>query len=543
MGATSFSTTTTCSTATSAVAVAASTLAAWGVYTYLTYDPRWWWIKRERSPKEVKNQPGWKTELIHGAVAPGWEPVHEEFVANFERRGELGASVCIYYKGKGEKVVDLWGGYRDREKQLPWTSDTLCPTFSIIKGISAFALLLQESRGKLDFDEKVSKYWPEFAQEKKQDVTISQLIDHTVGVAGIDPPVTLAMIQEDARNHTKTVRNHFAAAQMEWPNPGDYKGYMALILGFCESALVELTDDQERTIGSYLRDEVFVPLGIQDELYASVPSDNNNKIAKLDAMTGIEPLWPKSTGFPVEFFRNILLRPKSYAARALRNPQLSNMPRCMNYDRRDVQACEIPAANGLATARAIATVFRAAERAIHLSRSPQGKDQDNHMAFMLSKDNPLGLSHKALNRCLAPPQPGNCNGWVDEVLGIECCVGAGFVQAAPGHEVDLTNSPSTKDGQFWSVPSGFGSPGASGSLGYCDPDAQIAYAYLPNRCGQCVEDPRDICLRTKMYQVVEKLRNETGEPPLPKSKSLASLTAPHYLTRRYMEGHPELAPL
>lgn len=538
MGAPS-SSTTTYSTATSAVAVAASTLAAWGVYTYLTYDPRWWWTKRAKSPKEVKNQPDWKKELIHGTVSQGWEPVYDEFVANFDRRGELGASVCVCYKG--EKVVDLWGGYRDREAQLPWTSDTLCPTFSIIKGISAFALLLQESRGKLDFDEKVSKYWPEFAQHDKQDVTISQLINHTAGVAGIDPPVTLAMLQEDANHRTKTVRNHIAEAQMEWPNPGDYKGYMAIILGFYESALVELTDDQERTIGSYLRDEVFVPLGIQEEIYTSVSSDNKCKIAKLDAMTGIEPLWPKSTGFPVEFFRNILLRPKSYTARALRNPQLSNMPSCMDYDRQDVQACEIPAANGLATARAIAKVFLAAERAIYLSRSPHGKGLEDNVAFMLSEDNPLGLSKKALDRCLSPPQPGICNGWIDEVLGIECCFGEGFVKASSTDEIGLMNSHTTRYRRFWSVPNGFGSPGASGSLGYCDPDAQIAYAYIPNRCGQCFEDPRDICLRTKMYQVVEKLRSEAGEPPLP--KSLAGLTAPHYLTQRYMEGHPELAPL
>lgn len=213
----------------------------------------------------------------------------------------------------------------------------------------------------------------------------------------------------------------------------------------------------------------------------------------------------------------------------------------MDYDRQDVQACEIPAANGLATARAIAKVFLAAERAIYLSRSPHGKGLEDNVAFMLSEDNPLGLSKKALDRCLSPPQPGICNGWIDEVLGIECCFGEGFVKASSTDEIGLMNSHTTRYRRFWSVPNGFGSPGASGSLGYCDPDAQIAYAYIPNRCGQCFEDPRDICLRTKMYQVVEKLRSEAGEPPLP--KSLAGLTAPHYLTQRYMEGHPELAPL
>ena len=138
-----------------------------GAYTYYTWDNRWWWTKRAASPLEVKNKPNWENTLVHGFAKPGpsytrtiyfvtspsacgllydhtttgFEAVREEFVENFRTRGELGAAVCVVYRG--ETVVDLWGGYRNRETQEPWDADTLAPLFSATKGVTAFALALQ----------------------------------------------------------------------------------------------------------------------------------------------------------------------------------------------------------------------------------------------------------------------------------------------------------------------------------------------------------------------------------------------------------------
>ena len=55
----------------------------------------------------------------------------------------------------------------------------------------------------------------------------------------------------------------------------------------------------------------------------------------------------------------------------------------------------------------------------------------------------------------------------------------------------------------------------------------------------CVLDPRDHALRDKMYRAVQRVREAEGLAPL----DLAARTEPHYLTRRYIERHPELAPL
>src|SRR6478736_2793523 len=95
--------------------------------------------------------------LISGSVTPGFEPVRDAFIENFTRRGELGAACCIYQHGA--KVVDLWGGVRDRASGEPWRADTMVVVHSTTKGLSAMVLALAHSRGWLDYDERVSTYW------------------------------------------------------------------------------------------------------------------------------------------------------------------------------------------------------------------------------------------------------------------------------------------------------------------------------------------------------------------------------------------------
>ncbi|TML25928.1 MAG: beta-lactamase family protein, partial [Actinobacteria bacterium] len=95
---------------------------------------------------------------IGGSVAPGFEAVRREFERNFAERRELGAA-CAAYVG-GEKVVDLWGGVRDARDGAPWQEDTLVLVYSTSKGLSAMTLALAHSRGWLDYDERVTAYWP-----------------------------------------------------------------------------------------------------------------------------------------------------------------------------------------------------------------------------------------------------------------------------------------------------------------------------------------------------------------------------------------------
>lgn len=129
---------------------------------------------------------------VHGTVAPGWQAVREAFVGNFEARGEVGAACCVYHRS--EKVVDLWGGVRERETESPWQADTWVPVFSLTKGMSSMAMALAHSRGWLDFDERVASYWPEFSQNGKERITVRQLLAHLAGLSALDEPITLGII-------------------------------------------------------------------------------------------------------------------------------------------------------------------------------------------------------------------------------------------------------------------------------------------------------------------------------------------------------------
>jgi CubicO group peptidase (beta-lactamase class C family) len=127
-----------------------------------------------------------KQLVIDGAVSRGLEPVREAFIENFTRRGELGGACCIYQHG--EKVVDLWGGLRDRASGEPWREDTMVVVHSTTKGLAAMVMALAHSRGWLDYDARVATYWPEFAQNGKERTTVRQLLAYQAGLFAFDEP-------------------------------------------------------------------------------------------------------------------------------------------------------------------------------------------------------------------------------------------------------------------------------------------------------------------------------------------------------------------
>ncbi len=133
-------------------------------------------------------------QLISGTVAPGFEEVERQFRRNFAERGEIGAACAVYHRG--EKVVDLWGGFRDHRSKAPWEEDTLVLVFSTTKGLAAMAMAVAHSRGLLDYNEQVAAYWPEFAAAGKGEVTVAQLLSHQAGLCVIDEPLSLESLSD-----------------------------------------------------------------------------------------------------------------------------------------------------------------------------------------------------------------------------------------------------------------------------------------------------------------------------------------------------------
>jgi len=131
---------------------------------------------------------------IRGYVKPGFEPVRQAFVENFARRGELGGGCCVFRHG--EKVVDLWGGIRNKHTGEPWEEDTMVIVYSTTKGMAAMTLAIAHSRGWLDYDQPVCNYWPEFAQQGKEKITVRQLLAHQAGLFTLDVPVDRDLVSD-----------------------------------------------------------------------------------------------------------------------------------------------------------------------------------------------------------------------------------------------------------------------------------------------------------------------------------------------------------
>ena len=166
----------------------------------------------------------------HGLVLGGWEPVREAFADNLASGRDVGAGVAVYHRG--QLVVDLRGGFFDRSRTAPYAHDTLQLVFSTTKGVTAIAVGMCVDRGLLDYDEKVSAYWPEFAAAGKGDITVSQLLSHQAGLFSVDAPVTLA----DALDWA-TITGRLAEQAPLW-EPGTTHGYHALTYGWLAGELV-----------------------------------------------------------------------------------------------------------------------------------------------------------------------------------------------------------------------------------------------------------------------------------------------------------------
>ena len=387
---------------------------------------------------------------IGGEVAPGFEGAREAFVENFRSRRELGGAICAYVRG--EKVVDLWGGIRNKATRQPWEEDTMVIVHSTSKGLSAMTLAVAHSRGWLDYEERVSRYWPEFAQHGKERVTVRQLLAHQAGLYALDEPVDRALVADFDRLAAVLARQKPA-----WP-PGTRQGYHAVTLGFYEGELLRRVDPQHRTLGRFFEDEIARPLGL--DVYIRLPEDIPN--ARLATLAPPRK-WDMLLGFPPRLLLEVVNR-RSKIVRALRGSELP-----LDTERVYARNLEIPAGGGVGTARAIAhaySVFAAGGGGLRL------------------RPDTLAL--------LAAPAVRPAYGFVDECLKGEVEYSLGFM----------------KPNASWPFgsPGAFGAPGAGGSFGFADPATAVGYAYITSQSGTSLTgDPRDVALRKALREAVAAL--------------------------------------
>lgn len=398
---------------------------------------------------------------VGGSVASGFEAVRREFERNFAERGEVGAAVAAYWRG--EKVVDLWGGRRALDQDAPWEEDTMIVVFSTTKGLAGLTVAWAVDRGRLDYDAPVARYWPEFARGGKGEVTVRQLLGHEAGLVALDEPLSIHRMHD-----LDGVARILARQTPSW-RPGTRHGYHAMTIGLYEQELVRRTDPEHRTLGRIFREELAGPLGA--EVYIGLPKAiPDRRLARIQPFSRGRALRAlPSTPSP------LLLRilwPRSLLHRSMLFTDVDW------NDRRSLEV-EVPAGNGVGTARGIARVY---------SAFAEGGAE-------------LGVGAKTLARLTAPPAFPEAR---DAVLGVPARYALGFLRPGRG-------------ARFGSSPRAFGTPGAGGSFAFADPDAHLAYAYVMNRTGFFLfDDPREKALRDAVQAAVARLasaRRPRPEPP------------------------------
>jgi CubicO group peptidase (beta-lactamase class C family) len=390
------------------------------------------------------------TIQAQGQVAPGFEEVRAEFERNFTRRGDVGAAVAAYWRGK--KVVDLWGGRRAPTGADPWTEDTMVVVMSTTKGMSAMTLALANARGWLDYEAPVASYWPEFAQNGKAGVTVRQLLGHEAGLVLLDEQLTLEKLRD-----LDYMARLLARQKPAWP-PGTRHGYHTITIGLYMQELMRRVDPRHRTLGRVFRDEIAGPLGLA--FYIGLPREvPANRVATVKTLSPWRGLLALRYTPPAVTLK--MITPGSLLRRTFVG--LGADPNDRSY-----LEAEVPAGNGVGTARALARAY---------SAFAEGGTE-------------IGITPETFERVTAPPE---VTGRKDAVLGVPSYFSLGFLRPGP-------------EPFFGSSPRALGAPGAGGSFAFADPDAHLGFAYVMNKLDFYLEnDPREKALRDAVYRAMARL--------------------------------------
>ena len=398
--------------------------------------------------------PGGQHAIAHGEVASGFEHVRVEFERNFTDRGEIGAAVAAYWRG--EKVVDLWGGRRVPDGDAPWEEDTMVVVNSTTKGLAAMTLAVANARGWLDYDALVARYWPEFAQAGKEQVTVRQLLGHEAGLVWLDEDVPFERVRD-----LDAMARLLARQKPAWP-PGTRRGYHAMTVGLYMQELLRRVDPAHRTLGRFFDEEIAAPLHL--DFYIGLPREiPDRRLARL------------LTFSPARALRALPNTPGPLAIRVLWPWSL--LRRSMLFadmdpnDRRTLEI-ELPAGNGVGTARAIARAYSAFAEG--------GRE--------------LGITPATLARITEPPATFRTK---DVIMGVPSYLSLGFLR--PGPEIAFGTSPRA-----------FGTPGAGGSFGFADPDTRLGFAYVMNKLDfHIFDDPREKALRDAVHRAIAALERSS----------------------------------
>lgn len=347
------------------------------------------------------------------------------FDRNFRDRGEIGASVSVWWQGV--ELLSHGHGWREREKTTPWDHQTCVPVYSATKGPASATLLTALHQYGLSPETPVREVWPRFPLPN---ATFAHLLSHQCGLAALDQ-------RANVWDHHECV----AAIEAQSPawHPGDGHGYHPRTFGtLLEEPVRKLTGS---TLGAFWRQSIADPLNL--DFWIGLPPSESSRVAKL--YPGKADKSDLTDGFYREFNTEGSLTRRAFTSpRGLHAVQEMNDPKAWSAG--------FPAMGGVGTASALAKFYQAAIGAIP---SPIPEPVLHALATLQSSGHDRVLLKNTTFTCGCQKDPLEANGTKSQQL----------------------YGPST---------SAFGHPGAGGSHAFGDPENGISFAYVMNQMEMAV---------------------------------------------------------
>lgn len=387
---------------------------------------------------------------VYGAADPQFSCALRAFSSMFPLKRLGGGALSVYLDG--QPVLDAWTGWADRRGNAPWSANTAPMVFSATKGLAATVIHRLADRGLIDYEAPVADYWPEFAAGGKAAITVREIMEHTTGLSGLRG-ATLDQLLDH-----RLMEQKLAAAA-----PGKLRGspaYHALTFGWLMSGLARsVTGKSMRTL---FREELAAPLNTDGIHLGRPPAGSPTRAAQII--------------MPQTITSNSTL---NWVIGAAANNAISlyrsmYFPGAFGSVQGDIAMldAEMPAANGVVTARALARMYGAIAN---------GGEVDG--VRFLSAETVARLRGRRSLR-------------VDKNLRIPMSFNLGYHSLPAG------------------LP-GFGHVGLGGSVGWADPDTGFAFAFVNNRLltPLVVSDPAGILwVAGLLRQAALKIRSRGVRP-------------------------------
>ena len=378
---------------------------------------------------------------VEGFCDPKFSKLEDIFAKAIKSGFDDGAGFALEIEGK--EVLNLWGGFSDKQHQKNWQKDTLVNVFSVTKAMTSTCALQLIESGNLNPNALVSDYWPEYACAGKENTKVIDFLTHRAGMFGFQSP-----LPKDSWEDWDMIVNKLAK-QNPIREPGTTQGYHAITFGYLVGELVRRIDG--RSLGKYFKEEIADKFDI--DFIIGLNDEEINRCADLLLLSGKpNPLIQLILSLPnwllpaqVKIVKETL-KSKEYAKAFLEIMEVEGETAPSDYPNSNSwRKAEIPAANGHGTASGIAKFFGILASGGH-------------------RDGKRMLKPETIKEATIPKTTG------PDVVLFQAPYKFGM-----GYQIDAPFSPiGMQEGMF-------GHTGIAGATGFADLNHQVGFGFTNNR--------------------------------------------------------------